>query len=308
MRHSSPESRTFRVASLNLMNSTARLEERYALLLQELERLQPDALCLQEVLVEERTRLDSMLRTVGFQSSAYSTPLISDVVVGGGSISYGNAIFTRAGEDQVTFHELSFDADHDRLALPPTRFGLNPSIIAILNLGEAGGEVQVMSSHFAWGQGAEATRLLQASVVDEYAEQVIHRNPAAVVIMGADMNCVPESATARFLHGFHPNLELKSTHWVDTWRMWGTPENEFTSVPATNSWSHATAVNAASALQGVAQVRPELVPARRIDYLLSYGWVYGRRGGPLNHNLWAERSYGGLEISDHAGIVSDFLL
>lgn len=289
---------SLRVASMNLLNSPTRLEERYRILLNELRRVNADVLCLQEVIVEEQDRLSLLLAQLGYQVKHFGGTITSNVVLGSYTATSGCAVFVKTRD--VSFEEIVFsDAE---VGLPVQRFGTIPSVVATIDLGKGGGKVVVISSHFAWGLKSEAMRLRQAGVVSDFAEKVVEENPTAIVLHGADLNAVPESSTVRYLRGLDADTRDLSTHWVDAWEHVGSPEAEFTSTPALNQWSRSMAMKASGTLF------PELVPNRRIDYLMSYGWVYGRRGSPMQFGKFAHQSVRGLEVSDHAGLFADFLL
>lgn len=293
-----PREQLLRVASLNLLNSTLRLDERYALLQQELMRAKPDVLCLQEVIVEQRERLTDVLRQVGFTAGEFGGTVTANAVLGSFTSTSGCAVFTRSKEAE--FVEFDFKKSFSTLMVPtPSAI---PTVAARLNLGSDGGVVHVLSSHFAWGMQNEAVRLRQATAVNDYAEQAKVDDPEAVVILGGDLNAIPDSSTLRYLHGLQADHRDQSTHWVDAWTHLGSAESEFTSMPSTNQWSRSMAMKVART------TLPDLVPNRRIDYLLSHGWTYGRRGGPVRFNKFAHHTIRGLEISDHAGVIADFLL
>jgi hypothetical protein len=52
---------------------------------------------------------------------------------------------------------------------------------------------------------------------------------------------------------------------------------------------------------------PELLPDRRIDYVWTYGWAYGRPGCPVAmQRSFTDTTRYGYPASDHYGLTVDF--
>ena len=85
--------------------------------------------------------------------------------------------------------------------------------------------------------------------------------------------------------------------WVDAWEVKGREYNYSTS-NGELYWSKETASH-----KGI--VLPQLLPQRRIDYIFSYEWVYGKVGSPLSFNTFGSLTGKPNEISDHYGLWAD---
>jgi len=158
--------------------------------------------------------------------------------------------------------------------------------------------VYILSAHFAWGPDNLLRRTLQAEFVNQQAE-LFTRSESAIVVFGGDLNADEDTRPIRFLSGSEVSLDQKtSTFWTDSWKAAGTKNNWVTTSHSTNSRGRNTAFHANV-------FYPGLIPDRRIDYLMSYGWNYGKIGSPVSFGYLVDPA---LEISDHNGIYADFLL
>lgn len=160
--------------------------------------------------------------------------------------------------------------------------------------------INVFSAHLAWGGNTEARRLQQAEHIDRIAEKLERSYPDSISILGGDLNAQPESRTIRFLTGVDLNITNdESTLWVDAWTEAGSKENWTTSSNSTNSLGRITAFHANIAYPG-------MVPDRRIDYIMTRGWAYGKPGYPLKFDYLIDPKK--VEVSDHNGIMADMML
>lgn len=157
--------------------------------------------------------------------------------------------------------------------------------------------VNVFSAHFAWGPYAEYTRLIQADFIERTAIRLEAQHKSSLSILGGDLNAEPNSRTIRYLSGldFGPDGR-SSTRWTDAWEAAGEPTNEFTSQHSTNTFGRNTAF-ASNVLF------PGMLPDRRIDYLFTRGWNYGKIGSPVTFGYIAHPA--DVELSDHNGIYSE---
>lgn len=163
-------------------------------------------------------------------------------------------------------------------------------------------KIHVFSAHLAWGSLSEGQRLRQAEEIDGWAQRIAHEEPHGLIFLGGDLNADEGSRTVRFLQGLDLGTAGTSTYWTDAYKVAGSPDIWATTDQGKGTLGPATA-------SGAGIVRPEFLPARRIDYLLSFGWVYGKAGGPVTYGRFGEPlEEGGLELSDHYGIWADFLL
>lgn len=169
------------------------------------------------------------------------------------------------------------------------------------------------SAHLAWGNPSEGARLTQAHLIDDHAASV-HQGvidsgfitdedrPQAhhTAVLGMDANTLPNSATIRYLTGLEPAPDLSSTTWVDTYAKtlpdWPCEHDGCSSCPV-NSRAAATA-----SIVGIEN--PELLPHRRIDYLMVRGYAHGRPLCPLASE---PLGFATPEPSDHYGLVATLL-
>lgn len=272
----------FRIGSLNILNNVDKLEERMAALVHHLKHQKFDALALQEVLGKTETNFD----VIGFlqEELGFDYSFTPEAISVSGSPFGGNSVLSKH-----KFVE-SF-ALHTNIKNEP-RAGI-PTAVGVVNVN--GRDIHILSCHFTWGGDNEWVRLRQAEIVDAYAKRV-HTEDNIILLMG-DLNTVPDSSTLRYLYGLQEGTKSNGTLWVDSWKMFGHLGNEITSNPDTQ-WGKDTA-----AFRKL--IFPEIVPQRRIDYLLSYEWCYGRHGSPLSFVRFADKKVDGIEISDHYGVGSD---
>lgn len=163
-------------------------------------------------------------------------------------------------------------------------------------LGDGPAAVGVLNLHGVWGGARARERELQVLAADRVAtslrRKLADREP--LVLLGGDLNAVPESSALRFLTGLE-SLDGAGTYWVDAWAVGGDGGPGHTSTPGTG-WFLDTA-----RAMGISD--PTAIPARRIDYLLVQDWVYGRRGHPLR--TWVDLTgtgAGGRHASDHFAV------
>jgi len=274
---------TIRVASLNLLNNSRNIETRVEELIKELTIINPDILCLQEVIQTETFPIIQTLANALGYTTTFHTAETPEKHTG---IHYGNAILSKTKETH--FDTLGQEELHI----------LNPVPILTSSFEIHGHNVHIVNAHLAWGSRNSGTRTRQAEKIAQYALQVREADPQAVVIMTGDLNAVEESGTIRFLKGLEETHQGENTLWVDAWAEHGTPENAITSDP-TIPLGLQTA-----GLFGITDASH--TPHRRIDYIFSYEWCYGKTGFPLTYGRFADKPE--TQISDHFGIYSDILL
>lgn len=274
---------TIRIASINLLNNPSGFGKRAQLLAQELERIQPDVLCLQEIASLEERQLVALMEQLGYVNS-YAASRNKHR----NGFFYGN----------MTFSRLPI-IDAEELALQVVKAPITPLAGAVVHVRKQNTLFTVINVHLAWGADNEWVRLRQVEEIADYAKRLRRESPHPVVLAG-DFNSVPRSTTYQFLTGNREGSRQNGTFWIDAWQMWGTPENEITSDPTTY-WAVQTAKPH--------NLDPALIPMRRIDYLYAYDWCYGRSGSPMNFQRFADTvDKNGMTASDHYGIWADFLL
>jgi endonuclease/exonuclease/phosphatase family metal-dependent hydrolase len=129
--------------------------------------------------------------------------------------------------------------------------------------------------------------------MDQYKDH----NPLA--ILTGDFNTLPGSDTNRYLNGLGAGANGGYTFWTEAFALAGNPE-EATTVSAGNHWAQLTA-------RSVGIEFPEMLPDRRIDYVWTYGWAYGRPGCPVAmQRSFTDTTRYGYPASDHYGLTVDF--
>lgn len=283
-----PNFKSLHIGQLNFLNNLNHFSSRLTTLSAELEEQNFDVVCFQEILEEAREDLEEVMERLGFVSSAYGP-----TVENRHGSKNGNAIFTKIVPTWYDFIEFQFDDE-----IPGTHTFI-PVVVAKMAID--GQLVFVLSAHLAWGGTSEQARLRQVTVLNEKAEAIVSEHPDAIIVLTGDFNAVEESSTIRYLTGKQENHESKSTYWVDAYQLHGHEGNWATSNPQA-FWGRNTA-------HSVGIKYPEMVPQRRIDYIFSYGWCYGKPGVPLTFDVFGNSLTGDeTELSDHYGLSSRILL
>jgi endonuclease/exonuclease/phosphatase family metal-dependent hydrolase len=280
-----PAADTLRVASLNLLNQPGNLQARLANLAAEVRALDLDVLCLQEVLAEA----DPMVADYLTQHTQLAHTHAAEPKWKAGGASYGTLTLTRK---PLTCHEQMTYAGIDARGsaiIPATIVGIEHN----------GRTVHIINVHLAWGSQAEPVRMRQAELLNFWTERKRAADPDAIVLMLGDFNAEENNSVMRFLRGQQASALDFGTLWVDAWQMHGAPDNRITSEPETY-WGEQTGARKSSLYN------LDLIPKRRIDYILAYDWCYGKAGSPLTFQRFADTLTGDAkEISDHFGICSD---
>ena len=165
-------------------------------------------------------------------------------------------------------------------------------------------EALTCSAHLSWGSGMEVERLTQAQEIDavfaSYGTLEPFRKGGSGMLgfFGGDLNSLPDSATLRWLQGLSVENNL-STHWTDSWVR---GSGSGTTSDPTNPLAARTAISANLAIWPEAPL-----PSRRIDYILSRGYAYGRPGAPLKATVIDSGSKGNFP-SDHYALLATFAL
>jgi endonuclease/exonuclease/phosphatase family metal-dependent hydrolase len=179
-------------------------------------------------------------------------------------------------------------------------FPINHTQYAVLQA-PTGQTLIVVSAHLAWGGDKEGARLTQMTAIDGRVRELVRkyedRHPVA--ILAGDFNTAPGSDTNRYLNGQGAGSDGGYTFWTEAFAVAGNPA-EATTVAANNPWAEATA-----RLVGIKF--PEMLPDRRIDYVWTYGWAYGRPGCPVAmQRSFTDTTRYGYPASDHYGLTVDF--
>lgn len=274
-----------RVASLNILNIQDLMPERLEILIKELKQIQPDILCLQEIITNIDLGIISILsENLGFTCSYVG----SDAADLKGENRYANAILTKTPS---TFREI-----------PLGVAGFNHTLPSAIIMEQTFNNitVTVFSAHLAWGGGNMWVRKHQLEIIAREADRLASKNPQQVIILAGDLNEFEDSEAIQYMYGKAAGQIHKGTYWVDAWKLHGTLENKITV-----SLENKLAANTAEKI-GFKMVTA--IPDRRIDYIMSHGWVYGKAGYPLNFERFADMPVNGLTPSDHYGIFTDIYM
>lgn len=262
-----------RVVTLNLDANPDRAMARLLAASKEVDRLQPEILCVQEVVDLDGTSTAELLAAMcGYKVASQSRT--------------GEAVLTRLSVRKAWGVTL------------PDGGGRAGAALALVSTGCH--EYLVASAHFGWGSGKENERLRQAMALDaEFAsvaplEQPRDGSAVTIGVIAGDLNAEPGAASLGWLTGKTVERD-KSTLWTDAW-LRGTGDG-VTSDPQ-NMWAPRTALSV-----GISD--PQMLPQRRIDYVLVRGYAYGRPGAPLAAEVVATQPWTGLLPSDHYGVLAE---
>jgi endonuclease/exonuclease/phosphatase family metal-dependent hydrolase len=282
-----PADHLLRLTTFNVLHSSQEVERRTGLMCDELGSIAPVVVCLQEVRFETGSssrQLDTITAETGLPVvSARGQALLNDGVYG------GNAILS-----SLPVHEAG------AMILGTPDFPLNRAQYAVLQT-PTGQALIVVSAHLAVGGANEGVRLGQMTVIDHHVRALMDRyaDRHPVAILAGDFNAPPGSDTTRYLSGLGAGADGGYTFWTEAFAHVGNPE-EATTVAAANPWAQETA-------RGVGIQFPEMLPDRRVDYIWTYGWAYGRPGCPVTmKRSFTDTTRYGFPASDHYGLTVDF--
>jgi endonuclease/exonuclease/phosphatase family metal-dependent hydrolase len=280
-----PADELLRIGTLNANHAPEAARERTQLVIDEQNRLGHDVLCLQEVRFGydgASCHLDDIVRGTGLE---LVTALAQAEVTEGMT---GNAILSSLPV---------LESGHLPLGTPDAKIPHASYAVLTTPSGQA---LIVVSAHLHWGGDQERQRLIQATTIDYRVRSLLaryeHQNPMAV--LAGDLNTDPDSDTIRFLRGKGAGATHGYTYWTDAFTA-GDPAEAVT-VANDNPWAIETAK--------LKNIRlPHLLPNRRIDYIWTYGWAYGKPGGAVSlTRTFTDTSRYGYPASDHYGLTADF--
>lgn len=256
-----------RVLTLNLWNLSGDWRARREEILLWLRRLEPDVVCLQEVIDDGQRNTARWLA----ERSGYT-----GCVFGGGAIDgrmqFGNAILSRQAIDLDATYALPND---------PRPEGVDRVLVHARTAG-----VDVFCTHLTSLYPFGNLRERQVLRIDELITE--HADPSASLppILAGDFNAEPDSTEIRFLTG-STSLEGRSTYFQDAWRVAGGREPGWT-------WSNANPFAEA-----------EHEPDRRIDYVFSGFRRPDGRGRIMACSVVCDHALTGVFPTDHFGLLAD---
>lgn len=280
-----PAEHLLRLTTLNLNHDPAEIERRTGLACDELSVLAPEILCLQEVSFENdgSAQLAAITAETGLAVVAATAQARSKH-----GILTGNAVLSSLPVLEAGRIEL----DTPQAPLPVADY-------AVLQA-RTGQSLIIVSAHLCWGGDKEGVRLAQMTAIDGRVRDLVerYRDRHPVAILAGDFNTEPDSDTHRFLTGRGAGTNGGYTYWTDTFTVAGSPDDAVT-VAAGNHWAQVTA-------RGVGIDFPEMLPDRRIDFVYTYGWAYGRTGSPVAvRRCFTDTTRYGFPASDHYGLTAD---
>jgi endonuclease/exonuclease/phosphatase family metal-dependent hydrolase len=282
-----PAEQLLRVTTLNVDHSPEEMERRTGIICDELGTLRPAVLCLQEVTFEP-DGTSEQLASISAETGLAVVSARAQATTRHGRRS-GNAVLSSlpALESGV-------------ILLGTPDFPINRAEYAVLKA-PTGQTLVIVSAHLAWGGDKEGVRLAQMTAIDGRVRALMDRykDRHPVAILAGDFNTLPGSDTNRYLNGLGSGVDGGYTFWTEAFAVVGNPE-EATTVAGNNHWAQATA-------RIVGIEFPEMLPDRRIDYVWTYGWAYGRPGSPVAmQRSFTDTTRYGYPASDHYGLTVDF--
>lgn len=260
---------TLRVVTWNIWWRFGRWEERLPLIVEELRRVQPDVIALQEVwCTEGLCAADVIADELGGWSSLFGGTLEMEP-----GVCFGNAVISRWPI-----------VGHAEVRLPPGDQPDEERLVVRAEIDGPRGPLQVFSTHLNWRLDHSGVRQAQVrALADLVAESPARTYPALVC---GDFNAEPHSAEIEMLTG-QREVARPGVLLVDAWRSVRPTDPGFT-------WD---GVNTEAAA--------ELEWNRRIDYVM-VGWPKeGGAGHPVRCELVGTSPTSDLWPSDHFGVLAD---
>ena len=268
-----------RILTFNVWNTEGQ-SHRTALINQELRRLAPDLLALQEVVhTPDRDRLDELVGGTGLFAT-HQTQVMPSVPPGVDRYG-GTAVATRWPHWVVEALDLRVsDA-------PDTPWSTLAVSVPLPDIGD----LLFIATTGAWWLDAESARERQAVALTDLDAR--HRGDSPTIIAG-DLNASPDAACVRYLTGLQ-TLGGRSVHYHDAWAVAGEGPGY--------TWT----VENPNAKSVIDQIVGQPNHRRRIDYVFDGSWhahklAYCRVRAAT---LAFDRPVDGIWLSDHYGVVVD---
>lgn len=279
-----PGDELLRIGTLNTNHDPQAAGERTELIVDEQNRLGHHVLCLQEVRFEydgTSMQLEHLVRGTGL---ALVTAKAQAEEAGGLT---GNAILS-----SLPVRE----SGEFLLGTPDAKIPYASYAVLTTPSGRA---LIVVSAHLYWGGDRERQRLIQATTINARVRELLaaYQDEHPVAVLAGDLNTDPDSDTIRYLRGKGAGATHGYTYWTDAFTA-GDPAEAVT-MANDNPWAIETAK--------LKDIRfPQLLPNRRIDYIWTYGWTYGKPGGVVAlQRTFTNTSRYGYPASDHYGLTAD---
>jgi len=261
------------VLTLNIWNLSGPWRARREEIGAWLRLLDPDLVCLQEVVeaADGRNQARWLAEAhAGAGGAAVNVAFGASADLGGAR--FGNAVLSRWPVDASA-----------TTALPGSPFA-DDVARGVLHVRTGG--LDVFCTHLAWRLDDATTRARQAvALADWVAERRDDASPFPPIVCG-DFNAEPDSDEMRFLTGLAA-LEGRGVFFQDAWRVAGGPGPGHT-------WDNRNPFAAT-----------EWEPDRRIDYVL-VGWRHGEGAALVQSaRLVCDRALTGTFAADHFGLLAE---
>jgi endonuclease/exonuclease/phosphatase family metal-dependent hydrolase len=170
----------------------------------------------------------------------------------------------------------------------------------VADIDVAGVVLPVCSAHLAWGGTRESVRLRQARhLVEMFDTRFGGPDSDDPAIIAGDFNTPSTSETVRYLSGLTDHQP--GTFWTDAWDARTPDQLDGTTSAGSNRYVETMASLFRPGANGT--LRHGMMPDRRIDFILSRGWRYGRAFSPADTTVVREPL-----VSDHYAVSTHLLL
>lgn len=331
------------IGQVNILNNREGFEYRYNYLGRKAQDLSLDIVSMQEVSYPHIMR--RTLEKHGMTDALFANPAPEDsgrgVYVDSAGIGYNADSLYQKGIEFDSYSIVDFSwlygmAKDGILA----KFKVNGKKEEENNEGTGSRNLYIYSGHFVWHMTNEWIRMIQFKIVSAIAEYLNRHDPGATFVLTGDLNTDDDSAGYTYLTGRSPGISLPDELYNGYHHSFSEtvskilPEKSYLSAEApdamgsafvdayTANISNGRDAEWATTDQGnnhwgrITSSKhntkyPQFLPQRRIDYILVYGWVFGKEGYPLSYHRFGdpEPEIGlDLPLSDHYGIMSEIII
>lgn len=242
---------TLKIGQVNILNK-GNFREKYTDLIQTVQFKELDIICVQEVV--ETKLFEQIMSDNGFPHIVFSDYMPDKYSVGNYCAIISRTPLIRAP------YPYSVWSNH-----------IVGATTTVHNY-----DFNIFTIHSAWGTNNEGNRLRQLENIENIANSLETSNPASISLLAGDLNADSDSRSVRFIKGKDLGSDnMLSTLWLDAYDLAGNDSNWITNDHGKNPLGIETA-------KRVGIVETDLLPPRRIDYILVRGWKYGRSGCPID--------------------------
>jgi endonuclease/exonuclease/phosphatase family metal-dependent hydrolase len=268
-----------RVLTLNVWNNQGD-PRRAEIMNQELRRLNPDLVSLQEVIdAPAQNQLETLLRGLDLHSTHQAAVLAAQPPY---SDRYGGtAVATRGPHRFLEVLDLNTSGGHD----------VPWYTLAVIVPIPGAGDLLFIGTTLSWRLGAEAVRERQVVALSDLDTR--HRTALPTIIAG-DFNASPDAACIRYMSGLQ-SIDGRSVKYNDAWAV------------AAEGLGHTWTVDNPNAQLEMDRIVRQPNHKRRIDYVFVGSWDAHPNAHCriLEASLAFNRPDEGIWPSDHFGVVAD---